>query len=111
MKSATSFNVVLVTAPSLTVARQLATAALQKRLIACANLVPQIESLYWWQDKIQTDREILLVLKTRKTHRRRLETLIRELHPYDTPEILALPIQAGNPSYLHWLHQETTAPA
>ena len=103
MKTATRFALVLVTAPDLKTARALATAALNARLIACANLVPRLESHYWWQGKIETSAEVLLVLKTMKSKLAALETLILATHPYDTPEFLVLPVQAGNSHYLDWL--------
>jgi periplasmic divalent cation tolerance protein len=103
MKSAAGFAIVLVTAPDLKTARRLAKFALQARLIACANLVPKIESHYWWQGKIESGSEVLLVLKTRKPRLAALEKLMLEKHPYDTPEFLVLPLNAGNPGYLGWL--------
>jgi len=103
MKSASKFAVVLVTAPDLKTARALAKVALQARLIACANLVPRIESHYWWQDKIESGTEVLLVLKTQKSKLPALEKLILAKHPYDTPEFLVLQLGAGNKRYLDWL--------
>jgi periplasmic divalent cation tolerance protein len=103
MKSATKFAVVLVTAPDVKNARALAGAALQARLIACANLVPRIESHYWWQGKIESGAEVLLVLKTRKSKLAALEKLILARHPYDTPEFLVLPLSGGGEKYLEWL--------
>src|SRR5450432_2759162 len=76
MKLAAKFAIVLVTAPDLKTARALAKAALQARLIACANLVPKIESYYWWQGKIESGAEVLMILKTRKTKLAALEKLI-----------------------------------
>jgi len=103
MKSAAKFAVVLVTAPNMKIARVLARAALQARLIACANLVPKIESHYWWQGKIASASEVLLVLKTQKSKLAALEKLVLARHPYDTPEFIALPLSAGNKKYLDWL--------
>jgi periplasmic divalent cation tolerance protein len=105
MKSATKFAIVLVTAPDLKTARALAQAALQARLIACANLVPKIESHYWWQGKIESGAEVLLVLKTQKSKLAALEKLVIARHPYDTPEFLVLPLSAGSQRYLDWLAQ------
>lgn len=105
MKSAAKFAVVLVTAPDLKTARALAQAALSARLIACANLVPKIESHYWWQGKIESGMEVLLVLKTTKAKLAALEKLILAQHPYETPEFLVLPPKAGNARYLDWLAQ------
>ena len=103
MKPATKFAVVLVTAPNMNIARALARAALQARLIACANLIPKIESHYWWQGKIESGAEVLLVLKTQKSKLPALEKLVLARHPYDTPEFLVLPLSAGNKKYLDWL--------
>jgi periplasmic divalent cation tolerance protein len=103
MKSAGKFSIVLVTAPDLKTARTLARAALQARLIACANLIPGMESHYWWRGKIESGPEILLVLKTRKAMLAALEKLILARHPYDTPEFLVLPPSAGSRKYLDWL--------
>ena|SRR6266446_2499715 len=102
-KTGARFAVVLVTAPDLRSARTLAQAALEARLIACANLVPRIESHYWWQGKIQSGDEILLILKTTKSRLSALEKLIVSKHPYDTPEFLVLEVKAGNRKYLAWL--------
>ena len=103
MKSAARFALVLVTAPDLKTARALAKAALSARLIACANLVPKIESHYWWQGKIESGAEVLLVIKTRKTRLNALEKVILATHPYATPEFLVLPLTAGSGKYLEWL--------
>jgi periplasmic divalent cation tolerance protein len=103
MKPAAKFAVVLVTAPDLKTARVLAKAALQARLIACANLVPKIESHYWWHEKIEFGAEVLLVLKTTKPKLAALEKLVLAKHPYDTPEFIVLPLSAGSKRYLDWL--------
>lgn len=103
MKNATAFALVLVTAPNLTTARKLARAALGAKLVACANLVPRLESHYWWQGKLERSNEVLLVLKTRRTRLAALEKLVLSQHPYDTPEFLALPLSAGTDRYLDWL--------
>ena len=105
MKPATKFAVVLVTAPDLKTARALARAALSARLIACANLVPKIESHYRWQGKIESGAEVLLVLKTTKSRLAALEKLVLSKHPYDTPEFLVLPLSGGNQRYLNWLNR------
>lgn len=107
MKAAARFAVVLVTAPDLKTARGLARAALEARLIACANLVPRIESHYWWQGKLERGAEVLLVLKTLRTRLAALEELILARHPYDTPEFVVLPLQAGTKRYLDWIAAST----
>jgi periplasmic divalent cation tolerance protein len=103
MKPGTKFAIVLVTAPDLKTARVLAKAALRAQLIACANLIPKIESHYWWRGKIESGAEVLLVLKTQKSKLAALEKLVLAQHPYDTPEFLVLPLSAGNKKYLDWL--------
>ena len=103
MKTAAAFALVLVTAPDLKTARTLARAALKARLIACANLVPKIESHYWWQGKMESGKEVLLLLKTKKTRLPALEKLVLARHPYETPEFLVLPLAQGGNKYLQWL--------
>jgi periplasmic divalent cation tolerance protein len=97
------FAVVLVTTPDLKIARKLARAALRARLIACANLVPRIESHYWWAGKIEQGGEILVVMKTTTARLPALEKLVASLHPYDTPEFLVLPVKRGSRRYLDWI--------
>ena len=101
--NAANFRVVLVTAPNLQGAHRLVHAALEKRLIACANLVPLVESHYCWKGKIESRQEVLMILKTTKARLAKLERLIISLHPYDVPEFLALPVRGGNRRYLDWL--------
>jgi periplasmic divalent cation tolerance protein len=111
MKSAAPFALVLVTAPDLKTARSLARAALTARLIACANLVPKLESHYWWRGKIESSPEVLLLLKTKKSKLAALEKLVLQRHPYDTPEFLVLPVDRGNDRYLQWLAAAVRPPA
>ena len=103
MKAGREYAVVLVTAPDLKTARRLAKAALTARLVACANLLPKIESHYWWQGKLECSAEILIVFKTTRSKLPALEELIIARHAYDTPEFIVLPVTAGNSRYLDWL--------
>jgi len=103
MKPAVKFAVVLVTTPDLKTARKLGRAALKARLVACANLIPKIESHYWWRGKLESDAEVLIILKTTKSRLVALEKLILSKHPYDTPEFLVLPLSGGSKKYLAWL--------
>ena len=102
MKAA-QFRIALVTAPDLKTARRLARAALEARLIACANLIPGIESHYCWEGKIERSSEVLMILKTTAKCLARLEKLIVAEHPYDTPEFVILDLRGGNQRYLDWL--------
>ena len=97
------YAVVMVTAPDVKTARKLARAALEARLIACANLIPKIESHYWWQGKTMSGTEVLMVLKTTTARLAALEKLIVAQHPYDTPEFLVLSIGRGHQRYLDWV--------
>jgi periplasmic divalent cation tolerance protein len=103
MKSVRSYALVMVTAPSLEVGRALARAALEARLAACVNLVPNLESHYWWDGQLEHSAEVLLVLKTTRARLAALEKLILSNHSYDTAEFLVLPVQAGSQRYLEWL--------
>lgn len=82
-------------------------AALQKRLVACGNLVPKIESHYWWKGKIEKSAEVLIVFKTTRKQLAALEKLILEKHPYETPEFVILEIANGTKRYLQWIESST----
>ena len=103
MKTTRCYVIVLVTAPDLKIARQLAKSALKARLVACANLLPKIESHYWWQGKLECGAETLVLFKTTRAKLAALEKLILARHPYDTPEFIVLPVTTGNQRYLDWL--------
>ncbi|HXR06199.1 MAG TPA: divalent-cation tolerance protein CutA [Candidatus Acidoferrum sp.] len=103
MKKADQFAIVLVTAPDRKTARGLARAALEERAAACANLAAGLESHYWWQGKMERSAEVLIIFKTTRRRLGALEELILRKHPYDTPEILALRVEAGTERYLHWI--------
>jgi len=108
VKPTSKFAVALVTAPDLKTARKLAKGALEARLIACANLIPKIESHYRWQGKLERGMEVLMILKTSNHCLPALEKLIIALHPYDTPEFVVLPLIRGNKRYLDWLKHSVT---
>ena len=105
MKLTGKIAVVLVTAPDVKTARNLAHGALEARLIACANLISRIESHYWWRGKIAASAEVLLVMKTTTSRLAALEKLILAKHPYDTPEFVVLPMSRGNKRYLDWVEE------
>jgi periplasmic divalent cation tolerance protein len=100
---ATRHCVALVTAPDLKTARKLAKGALTEKLVACANLIPKIESHYWWRGKVEQGDEVLILYKTSRAKLAALEKFIIAEHPYDTPEFLVLSLAAGNEKYLRWL--------
>jgi len=102
----TEYIVVYVTAPE-TEAAALARTLVEERLAACVNLVPGIRSFYRWQGKIEDDPEILCIIKTRAGLFDTLRDRVRELHPYEVEEIIAMPIIAGNQPYLDWIRANT----
>ena len=98
---------VITTVPDEHLAVKVSATLLQQRLAACVHALPAGKSTYRWQGKIETASETTLLIKTRRTHYAELEAVLRRLHPYDTPEILALPVIAGLPAYLNWILDET----
>jgi len=110
MHSANEHACVLVTAPNLTVARKIAAAALTERLAACANLVPKIESHYWWQGQLESSSEVMILFKTRKDKLAELESCVVGNHPYDTPEFITLHLSSGSEKYLQWISSSLLAP-
>ena len=103
MKTGRNIFIVLVTASDLKTARKLAAAVLKKRLAACANIVPRIESHYWWQGKLESSDEVLILFKTTKACLTSLESAVVQNHPYDTPEVISMPLAHINAKYLAWL--------
>jgi periplasmic divalent cation tolerance protein len=84
-------------------AEQIAKYLLKKRLAACIQIVGPITSSYWWNEEICTDEEWICLIKTSQKNYETLEKAIKEIHPYETPEVIALPILAGSQDYLAWL--------
>lgn len=109
MESAQDYALVLVTAPDPDTARSLVRLALDAHLVACGNLVPGLESHYWWQGKIETSAEVLILFKTTGPCLSALESLILAHHPYDTPEIIAVPLTSGTAKYLTWIKDHARA--
>lgn len=97
---------VLCTCPDTNTADKLARQLVEQRLAACVNISAPSRSVYRWQDKIEQTQEILLSIKTTTGNYRRVEQNIRQGHPYQVPEIIALPVQQGLPEYLKWVEEE-----
>ena len=98
---------VLNTVPSIKKARTLAGLLVSRRLAACVQILPGIESHYRWRGKKQTSEEFLLLIKTQVSHYKKLEKILLENHPYEVPEIICLPITQGSRTYLSWISGET----
>ncbi len=107
---ATQVLIVITTLPDEDSATALARALLEARVAACVNRLPACESQYWWQGAIETARELPLLIKTTRACYDALEAVIRQHHPYDVPEIVALPVAAGLPAYLDWVREQTAVP-
>ena len=102
------YAIALVTAPDMDVARVLAKSILEAKLAACVNLVPGLESHYWWEGKIDSSAEVLMVIKTTRERLQALEKTILAKHPYQTAEFLVVPIEAGADAYLRWIADSVT---
>jgi len=98
-----SARVVLTTAGSIDEARSLASALVEERLAACCTLLPAVESIYRWQGKVEKAAETLLLIKTTAERIAALQERMHELHSYETPEFLVLPVESGSAAYLDWL--------
>jgi periplasmic divalent cation tolerance protein len=104
----TEFIIVLVTVPSQEIGRQIALSLLEKKLAGCVNILPGVQSLYIWQGKLCDEQEVLLIIKSRMAlFASELVPAIQAIHPYEVPEIIALPLVHGSQDYLAWLSEMT----
>lgn len=98
---------VITNCPDEDIANAIALALVEEKLAACVNILPRSQSIYRWQGQIETASEIPLLIKTVAARYSAVEAAIRRLHPYEVPEIIALPIDQGWPDYLNWLAEAT----
>jgi periplasmic divalent cation tolerance protein len=98
-----SYLIVLMTASSREEAVKIVRVLLEEKLIACANVIESVSSFFWWQGKIEEEKEALAIMKSNEALFKKLSERVSELHSYDVPEILALPIVDGSSAYLDWL--------
>ena len=98
-----SYLIVFMTAPNREEAVKIVRTLLEERLIACANIIDSVSSFFWWQGKIEDEKEVLVIMKSHEKLFKKLSERVTELHSYDVPEILALPIVDGSSSYLDWM--------
>lgn len=101
------YRIVLVTCASIAEARKIARKVVEKKLAACANILPGVESIYRWKGKVERAREVLMILKTSAARLPELEREVKRLHSYDVPEFIVLPIAAGSKEYLRWIGGNT----
>lgn len=105
-----SYQLLFCTCPDVSTAESLAQQLVELQLAACVNIIPQLQSIYRWQGKIETTTECLLLIKSRAELYAAVESKIQALHPYQVPEILAVDIQQGFPAYLNWLNENVKVP-
>ena len=98
--------VIFVTTESVEEAQSIAELLLKQRKVACVNIISEVDSLFWWQGKIDSAQENLLIIKTKMSLLDEIIYLVREVHSYEVPEIIALPIIGGNKDYLKWIGEE-----
>ena len=99
---------VVINFPDVAVARQIGTVLIQEQVAACVNLIPNVESIYRWDGKIEHDQECSALVKTTRVAYARLESRVQELHPYENPELLIVPLEGGAPAYLQWVRDEVS---
>jgi len=100
--------VILVTASAEEEAHRIAELLLEQRKAACINIIPKVDSLFWWQGTLDSARESLLIIKTAASLLPEIVNLIKEAHSYEVPEVIALPIIGGNEDYLKWVEGEVS---
>lgn len=103
--SAGTNSVAFVTTPDKESAKKLAHGIIERKLAACVNIIPNIESIYMWENQINEDNEYLMMIKTRSTRIDELSKFVRENHSYSVAEVISLPIESGNLPYLNWITQ------
>ncbi len=103
----TSTLITLCTCPNQAVAEEIANALIEQRVAACINIIPTITSIYKWQGKLESEREALMLIKTDQSRYPDLEQALARLHPYELPEIIAVPVEQGLAGYLNWVTQCT----
>jgi periplasmic divalent cation tolerance protein len=97
------FQIALCTCADLEQAQQIARHLVEERLASCVNILPQMQSIYRWQGKVETAEEFLLIIKTDSEHSQEAQDAVTRLHSYEVPEFLLLPVTGGSAAYLHWL--------
>ncbi|GAB6043974.1 divalent-cation tolerance protein CutA [Endothiovibrio diazotrophicus] len=106
-----TYRLVLCTVPDREVGERIASALVERRLAACVNLVAGVTSFYGWQGRVEREEELQLLIKTSAARYPELERTIVELHPYELPEVVAVPLSEGLPGYLAWIDQNTGTPS
>ncbi|MCX5711054.1 MAG: divalent-cation tolerance protein CutA [Candidatus Omnitrophica bacterium] len=98
------YTVIFITAANKKQARAIAEALISKKLAACVNIIDKVESLFWWKGKIESAREVLLIVKSKSGKLPKIIKTVKANHSYQVPEIISLPIKAGDAAYLRWIN-------
>jgi periplasmic divalent cation tolerance protein len=101
-----AYIVLFITTATTNEAQRISKVLLEQKKVACVNIVPRVSSLFWWENKLDSAHESLLIVKTKASLLNEVVGLVREIHSYDIPEIIALPIVGGNKDYLEWIGKE-----
>ena len=101
-----AYIVLFITTATTNEAQRISKVLLEQRKVACVNIVPRVNSLFWWENKLDSAHESLLIVKTKASLLNEVVGLVREIHSYDIPEIIDLPIVGGNQDYLEWIGKE-----
>lgn len=100
-------SLIYITCESMKEAESIGTVLVERRLAACVNIVPGMQSMYWWEGKVEKGSETILMAKTRDSLVDELTEAVKAVHSYDVPCIVALPLTGGNPEFLQWIQDET----
>ncbi|MCK5023374.1 MAG: divalent-cation tolerance protein CutA [Candidatus Aenigmarchaeota archaeon] len=101
------YVVVYITCPEIKEAERISKILLDNRLAACVNVIPNVTSFFWWAGKKQKSEELMLMVKTKKNLLRKIVKKVKEIHQYENPEIIAIPIIGGSKEYTDWIEEET----
>ena len=109
-KQKTDYCIAIITCPSKKEAVKVKGLLLHNHLVACVNIIKGVDSFFWWQGKIDSASEVMLLAKTTRANFKKIITCVTEVHPYDVPEIIAIPIIDGNKPYLDWIDDILKSP-
>ncbi len=98
-----TYSIIFITCPDFKSAKKVSQSLLKGKLVACVNVLPIIKSMYWWESKLESHSEVLMVVKTKTNLYKQIEKEVKKLHPYTVPEIISFKIDKGNKDYLDWI--------
>lgn len=102
------FIVILITASSMEEGEKIASSLVEHHMVACVNIVPSVKSVFFWEGKTARESEVLLIVKSRKVLLSKIVDLVKKIHSYKVPEIIALPVIGGSEEYLKWVEESTS---